>query len=47
MLTVPERHMQAELLSRLITALARPSVAERLLALPPEAAYSWVVEQVA
>jgi PTS system galactitol-specific IIA component len=47
MLTVPERHMQAELLSRLITALARPNVAERLLALPPEAAYMWLVEQAA
>ncbi|HET7465322.1 MAG TPA: PTS sugar transporter subunit IIA [Candidatus Dormibacteraeota bacterium] len=35
MLTVPRRHMQAELLSNLIKGLASPGVAEQLLEAPP------------
>ena len=47
MLSVPERHMQAELLSRMITALARPNVAEKLISLPETAAYSWLAAEAA
>ncbi len=47
MLAVPERHMQAELLSRLITALARTDLANRLIAASDESAYRSLAEAAA
>lgn len=47
MLSVPERHMQAELLSRLITALARPPFAERLVAMSAAEAFKSLLEAAA
>lgn len=47
MLAVPERHMQADLLSRLITALGTRELANRLLELPQEEAYRSLVEAAA
>jgi PTS system galactitol-specific IIA component len=39
MLAVPERHMQAELLGRLISALTEPGKAEELVTAPQPTAY--------
>jgi PTS system galactitol-specific IIA component len=47
MLAVPERHMQADLLSRLVTALARTNLPDDLLDLPQDVAYRRLVEQAA
>ena len=47
MLAVPERHMQAELLSRLITALADPDLAQRLIAATDEGALRVLMEVAA